>query len=344
MKKLKIMAICLAIITTFGACTFAEGEGVPSEPVSNESMGTDLTPEETSAPETTTVQTSAEITSQQTVPPDQSQNESVAQTSIESLFTTVETSDIVTTEPAEDKLPREDFTLSDEEMSYFDDFIFVGDSICLGYSFYGVLPANNVYAQGGIAARNIHDFAFSMNYQYMDILQVLYKIQPKYIVFSMGMNDVNMTTRDQFASNYLQLLEDTQKTCPNSELIVLATTPICCDFSNNTRIDAFNKALKAAISDTKNKHWHFINPTEYLKDINNNLIYRYTGGDGIHLNPEAYNVVLWYIYNHKISYTFSDKDKKKPIYPSEYEYVETTPPTTTAVTTKKPAVTTSKKN
>jgi len=38
------------------------------------------------------------------------------------------------------------------------------------------------------------------------VLVHLYNKQPKYVLFSMGLNDVNLTTKEQFVENYMQLL------------------------------------------------------------------------------------------------------------------------------------------
>lgn len=188
-----------------------------------------------------------------------------------------------------------DYSFTEEDYSFLGECVFVGDSICSGLAHYGIIPNNHVVAQGNVAARNIFDFTFTVDGAELSLVSALVNAKPKYIVFSMGINDVNITTEDEFAENYRELLEMTAGFVPDAELIVLSITPIdaSSDFTENENIDRFNSALAKMIKE--NEKWSYIDVTPELKNELNALKTAYSSGDGIHLAPDAYHAVLYQI-------------------------------------------------
>lgn len=236
-------------------------------------------------------------------------------------------------------------TLTQSDMDYLNKLVFVGDSICYGLAAYEILPYENVLAHASVATWSIHDYNFGTEANPTDFLGALYRLQPEIIVFSMGMNDVNMLYDDSFTDNYLKILTETQYYCPNSKLVVLAITPVCSDFTPNSEIDKFNSTLEKAIANSEND-WEFINATDYLKDSYNRLKSEYSGGDGIHLNPAAYSVILGNIIDNKPSPEEGEK-LPTPKAPPKFIPPATAPPVQTPTTTQasavtKPAVSTTK--
>lgn len=185
------------------------------------------------------------------------------------------------------------FDFSEEDYAFLGDCVFVGDSICSGLGHYGIIPMKNVIAQGNIAARNIFDFTFTVDGSELSLVSALVNANPKYVVFSMGINDVNITSEEEFAENYRQLLSTTEGFLPGAELIVVSVTPIdvASTFTRNENIDNFNKALSEMIGE--NPKWHYVDATEELKNSENALKTNYSSGDGIHLSPDAYYAVLY---------------------------------------------------
>lgn len=205
-----------------------------------------------------------------------------------------ESLNIETTEPPEEELIEEynTFTLTDEDNDLLSRCVFVGDSICSGLKVYDILPAKNVVAQGNIAARNIFDFTFIVDGGEQSLLSALVALKPEYIVFSMGMNDVNITSQDEFVQNYTDLLTMTESFLPDAKLIVLSITPIDrnSSFTANENIDSFNENLSQALAESEK--WLYVDVTPELKNSANALKTNYSSGDGIHLAPDAYYAVL----------------------------------------------------
>lgn len=181
--------------------------------------------------------------------------------------------------------------LTPEYYAFLHDTVFVGDSICSGLQVYHILPDNNCAAKGSVAARNIFDFTFDVNGGSFGITYALTLLQPKYVVFSMGMNDVNMSTPEQYCENYERLLDTVQEALPDAKLYVATITPVLTgiDFTTNEKLDTYNAELKAYLASTD---YGFVDIASGLKTDANALNPDYNGGDGIHLAPSAYYVIL----------------------------------------------------
>lgn len=189
------------------------------------------------------------------------------------------------------------YTFSEEDEAYLDTCLFVGDSICGGLSHYGILPADHVISKGSVAARNIFDFKFGIGDSETDVLTAILNQKQDHIIFSMGMNDVNMTDTETYVANYFNLLTMVAAYCPDSELIVLSITPILTDsdFSANEKIDSYNAAIKDAIEKDGKPNWKYIDISPELKNSAGGLKSSYESGDGIHLAQAAYYAYLWQI-------------------------------------------------
>ena len=185
------------------------------------------------------------------------------------------------------------FEFSDKDYEFLNNCVFVGDSICSGLGHYGIIPAQRVIAQGNIAARNIFDFTFTAEGGELTLISALVNAKPDYIVFSMGINDVNITSEQEFTDNYREILTMTEGFLPDAKLIVLSVTPVDASstFTTNERIDSFNEALSAMAEESEG--WLYVDVTGELKNDANALKTAYSSGDGIHLSPDAYHAVLY---------------------------------------------------
>jgi len=225
-----------------------------------------------------------------------------AATTVTTPETTVVTTTVTTTKPFEtttdNPLPPleeiySDYTFTDDDYAFLGECLFVGDSICSGLAHYEIIPYGRVVAQGNVAARNIFDFTFTVDGAELSLVSALVNAKPKYIVFSMGINDVNITTEEEFAENYRELLTMTEGFVPEAKLIVLSITPIdaSSDFTSNENIDGFNETLREMIEEED--RWKFVDVSVELKNELNALKTAYSSGDGIHLAPDAYHAMLY---------------------------------------------------
>lgn len=246
---------------------------------------------------------------------------SESETETESV-TTTELKSLTLTYSGEKEIGKykTDFTpLTNEQLSTLntEGIVIVGDSIASGYKVYHRLPDNQVMAVGSLGARNIHDFKVPLNgveYSVADSIKIL---QPKYICISMGMNDVNIGTMEEYIQNYTNNINEFLAVSPDSKIIVMAITPIAATSTHttNTIIDTYNKALYEMVANRNDITIYYVNAAQTIKDSNNNLAASYSGGDGLHLAPTAYDTMLTYLLGalSEIDSSYTNKISEPPV-------------------------------
>ena len=182
-------------------------------------------------------------------------------------------------------------TLTSEEKAFAEKSLFIGDSICRGLEAFDVLSVKNVMGAGNVGARNIFDTEYYRRGKDVDFLTVIEEEKPRRVIFSMGMNDVNMTNSAEFCKNYGKIIDETLK-MPIDDVYVLSVTPICSDFTDNGRIVYYNEALKNYIAANYPERVYFVDVHDSLTDKNGDLAWYFSSGDGVHLNELAYYRLL----------------------------------------------------
>lgn len=241
---------------------------------------------------------SAEVTEQTTVP--------VTTTAIQTTAaqTAAQTTTAQTTAATEPPNPDNNlemfkeeldgkYDLTDEELGFVNDTLFVGDSICSGFSEYGVIPKGLTAAKGSLGTRTFYDYTFKFrDKEDQTYKQVLDTAEPKYILLSMGMNDVNMIGEDTFCEDYRKIIDETLDES-EAEIYVAAITPVCSKFCGNSVIDSFNDHLRDFLEKEYPERVHFLNFAQYLKNDDGKLRTCLHSGDGVHLGPLCYEIALW---------------------------------------------------
>lgn len=169
--------------------------------------------------------------------------------------------------------------------------VFVGDSICSGLRVYGYLPADSVLAEGNIGAWSIFNYEFTVAGQSYPLGDALRAADPDYVVFSMGMNDVNMGSETDFCNRYDAIIAVAKEAVPGARLYVASITPISqySNFCSNERIDLFNRTLADHLAGSD---CTFLDIASAMKGSGKGLPEEMSGGDGIHLSRGAYQVIL----------------------------------------------------
>ncbi len=180
---------------------------------------------------------------------------------------------------------------TERENHLAEESLFVGDSICRGLAAFNVIDAGSVYATGSLAARNFFDMDILWYGEKRTLPEALEIKKPKRVFFSMGMNDVNMTSAQEYCTNYKKII-DTALENSDAEIYVCAITPINSNFTGNSRIDGFNSTIKNFIDKNYSERVHFMDFAYVLKNSQNKLGDGLDSGDGIHLMPEPYHVAL----------------------------------------------------
>lgn len=189
------------------------------------------------------------------------------------------------------EIPYIKLSFTDDERKFAEQSLFIGDSICRGLEAFNVLNAKNVLGVGNAGARNIFEMEFFRRGKDVDFMTVIQEEKPRHVVFWMGMNDVNMTDAQTFCRNYQKAIDKVLE-LPETDVIVVSITPVCTDFTPNSRIVEFNSTLSDYISQTYPERVQFVNVHDALQNEDGELQWYFSSGDGVHINEIAYYQML----------------------------------------------------
>ena len=236
----------------------------------------------TTAPVTTTVTTTVETT--ETTLPE----------------TTIADTEPELTEPVETPKPApvaEPTAPTDFETSYFDDALFIGDSITTGLYLYGYLDQSLVYAKLGLAPSTALDSEIDGE----TIDSKIKANNPKKIYIMLGTNSVGYADGSYLADCMGELVNHISKVS-KAKVYVLSIPPVTyyaeADYDNALTTDAineYNSALKNVINGTKAK---FLDLHSVLTAPDGYYYEEYHEMDGIHFMGSTYQVMLSFLEKH----------------------------------------------
>ena len=181
------------------------------------------------------------------------------------------------------KLNDEKYGDNSKEISnkiYFEEAVFMGDSITEGLDFYDIVNKSSVIAkkgQGLVQAR--------------ESVSILSNINPQKIFVLYGMNDLKSSENsDDFKSNYTKLVKDIKKTVPSAEIYLQSLTPVQAKVqqeNNSFSQDRLDKFTQAIIEVAREENVNYIDIRPMLKD-REDLFEQ----DGIHFKADFYGVWL----------------------------------------------------
>lgn len=199
--------------------------------------------------------------------------------------------------------------------SYFDDAVFVGDSISLKLSYYEAsadkLGGAQFLTSGSLGSGNalwdVSDKSVHPSYQgsKMRLEDSVPLTGAKKLYIMLGMNDIAVYGVDGAVSNMKTLIGKILEKVPDMKVYIQSMTPTT-DTSNitssgginRTSIQRYNEALAAAC---QSNGWHFVNVAEVMYDSNGYLIRSYCSdpdGMGIHFTESGCRAWIDYLYTH----------------------------------------------
>ena len=168
--------------------------------------------------------------------------------------------------------------------------VFIGDSICSGLEIYGVLPDDNVLAATSNSAHDMDSYPMTVGGGSYDYITALKMLNPKTIIFFMGMNDTYLSA-SAYCTNYTAILGKVHNALPSARLYVASITPISadCTYTTNENIDDFNTQIRSTVASLG---YGYVDVATVLKGADNCLLPEYSGYDGIHFPGDAYYKVV----------------------------------------------------
>ncbi|MBQ7944234.1 MAG: hypothetical protein IJ326_09265 [Lachnospiraceae bacterium] len=199
----------------------------------------------------------------------------------------------------------EEIEISEEEIdAYFENSVFLGDSIMLGFRNYTRKQASDSFlkqiqflAAGSYSASNslwevttesVHPLYQGKKLQAWNSIE---KIAPDKVFICLGLNDLNISGLQGSLDNYKELIRRIQEKSPEVEIHIISMTYTLAGASsgklNNDTIREYNlMLLDAAIENG----WGYIDVANALADDNGDLAEAYCSDGFVHQTAAAYDV------------------------------------------------------
>lgn len=188
--------------------------------------------------------------------------------------------------------------------SYFDDALFIGDSITTGISLYGILNNGTVLASKGVNPSSLLNNKVELpDGSKENLLDLAKEENPKKIYIHIGANGVAFIAEDTFISLYSQIIQRLKEDHPDTVIYVQSIFPVTKAMADanpqysNDKIDDYNLAIMEM---TKEQEVYYLNVAEVLKGPDGALPNEVSPTDGMHFGPATYRVWMDYLLNHVV--------------------------------------------
>lgn len=188
---------------------------------------------------------------------------------------------------------------SSSNVKFYQDRVYVaGDSIAYGFCAYGYIPYEHNIAKGSLAMRNYTDAGwfneFDVNGRTVKCMDAVIAKQPRLLYVSMGMNDVNLTSAQTYANNYVGFLKKVRANVPNCIIVAANITPIASfsSFTGINNIKNANAAMNAAVKAMNDPNIILFDAYSVVSGGGTYMASGYSAGDGIHLAGHVYEKIL----------------------------------------------------
>lgn len=229
-----------------------------------------------------------------------------------------------TTEKAEEASASEESPVTYEYIqvddSYFNDAVFIGDSISYGFELYvtekrangeTILGEAQFLTSGSLSYGNslwdVSDESVHPTYngEKMKLEDAIAQIKPGKIFILLGTNDVALYGVEQTVANADTEISRMLEASPGADIFIMSTTPKYSPAEsdvdgalNNADIDALNVAMRQFAVE---KGYNFMNIAPLFKDETGGLAADYCSdkeGMGIHFTSAAYDIWLNFLYSY----------------------------------------------
>ena len=195
-------------------------------------------------------------------------------------------------------------------ISYFDDVIFMGDSLADGFKVYTnsltLRDSKAVYlTQKSTSPRTFLQpgVRIDAGEGLVDVWAVIEQRQPGKMYITLGTNALMGMTPEDFIATYEQLIDKIRRTTPDTVIYVTTITPTTYRTSlrkPQLSFDRIYRANQLIAQMCRNKGLGLINLYDVLKDETGYLRGDIARGDGYHLKPAGYQEWLDYLITHTL--------------------------------------------
>lgn len=192
----------------------------------------------------------------------------------------------------------------DYGQEYIDKFVFLGDSTTYGLDAYDIVDSTQVWTPANRTFSLFNQSFIRILYpetgEELTIPEILSRKQPEYLMITLGVNGISSMDEDYFKSEYLSLISTIRSASPDTKIIVNTMYPLCASYDTSSgvtmdKIRAGNEWLKELAAEAGVR---FLNTFSALVGDDGYMPEEYTNGDGLHLNPSSFGIVINYIRTH----------------------------------------------
>lgn len=188
------------------------------------------------------------------------------------------------------------------DFSYFDNCVFIGDSISVGLTAYNILSPDKVIASIGLNISKIDSEKISTTNGKLTAHEALIQKKPANIYIMLGSNGIAWMSNESMISKYSSFIDKIQADLPESKIYILSIPPVTEGREvaaenpiKNTSIDAYNSELLKLAND---KNVYFVDINTALKNNLGKLDTEKAEKDGMHFKKATYDIMLDYILTH----------------------------------------------
>lgn len=236
-----------------------------------------------------------------TTPPPVSESDTMSLSQEEPPQTVESTSqepDADETSTEEEKSDTEEETtfvspLAGYNRGFFDNDLFIGDSISTGLYLYGFIDKANVFAEVGLNPES----AVSHQIDGITCVDKTAAMQPRNIYIMLGTNGLAYFEGGYMASKMVELIAELETACPTATIYIITIPPVTAAHEaagqeTMEMVNSYNDKLKAICSQGG---YGCIDLCSQLQDENGYLSVKYAEADGLHFLGDAYTAMLSYV-------------------------------------------------
>ncbi|MGI6029701.1 MAG: GDSL-type esterase/lipase family protein [Candidatus Heteroscillospira sp.] len=288
-SRLFALLLALSLLAGLGACSKREVESEPPATPAPETSAPDTTAPETAVPETPAPETTAPETA---VPETPAPGTPAPETAAPETA-------------APGTIPE-----NPGSEDYLDRLTFLGDSTTYGLKAYAMLSGGKDTQQvwtpsSGTLTLSNQSWAtivYPATGEEIPIRDAVTAAKPDIMVITLGVNGVSFLTEDGFKSEYKALVNDIKELSPDTKIICNSIYPVESDYQyladiNNDKISKANGWIAQVAADCG---VNYLDTYSLLLGADGFLNESYGNGDGIHLGPAGFEIVLQNLRDHAI--------------------------------------------
>lgn len=174
--------------------------------------------------------------------------------------------------------------------TFFQNDLFIGDSISTGLYLYDYLKKDNVFAEVGLNPES----AATREIDGETCIQRAQSLNAKHIYIMLGSNGLAFLEPDYMTSKMGELVDKLKAACPSAQICVISISPVTKAHEAEgaetmSKVNAYNTALEKLCSTNNCK---YVDLCSLLLDDEGYFADKYAEEDGLHFKGNTYKLLL----------------------------------------------------